>query len=450
MKLWKFISNIGAVSTDTSDALRRIHLVNQISFLTITTTFFFAFHMIVIGMNYYIPIQFAVGIVCSLNFYFCFKRKYTLAVYWLYGLIGANIFYCSIENPGAGVEYFLIPLGMLPLTVIENKKICVVLNVIAAFAFLASWYLNGKYVGHEKVDTFYTQLTFLMTVASVFALCAVILYQFRIVNYRYANIISEQKEMLEEKKRDITDSINYAKRIQEAKLSGKDEIQKVLPLSFILFKPKDIVSGDFYFFQAQDKSVIVAAADCTGHGVPGAFMSMIGIERLEDAVLKNNNPTHILSHLNRGVKSSLKQSEVDGSTRDGMDVALCNIDVLGKRLKYAGANRPLWIIRKNAEQLEEIKATKTAIGGLTPNDQTFEEHEVQLNLGDRIYLFSDGYADQFSGQNKKLTTKKFKELLLSLKEVPMEEQEIKLEQFITNWCAGVEQIDDILVIGIEV
>lgn len=146
----------------------------------------------------------------------------------MYLCVGSNIFYCSIEYPDAGVEYFLIPLGMLPLTVIENKNICIALNAIAAIAFFGTWYLKDKYVGHETVDIFYTKLTFVMTVAAVFALCAVILYQFRTVNYRYANIISEQKESLEEKHKEITDSIKYAARIQRSLITNDKYISKFI------------------------------------------------------------------------------------------------------------------------------------------------------------------------------------------------------------------------------
>lgn len=449
MKLWNLISNIGVLPTDTSDNLRKIHLINRISFLATFTTFFFAGHLALIGSHYYIYFQLLTGVLCCFNFMLCRMRKYEAAMYWLYFVIGTNVFYCSLENPNAGVEYFLIALGMISFTVIDSRAICMGLTALAAIAFLIRWHLSKTYVPHQLFPAEDGELTFIMTISATFLLCAVFIHQFKIVNYRYAHIISEQKQSLEEKTRDITDSINYAKRIQHAKLAKRESIHRALPSSFVLFKPKDIVSGDFYFFENKQEHIILAAADCTGHGVPGAFMSLIGIERLEDAVSRSSDPSTILSLLNKGVKVSLKQSDTDESTRDGMDIALCSIDRKNNRLLYAGANRPLWIIRKDSGSLEEIKATKTAIGGYTPDDQLFQLHEIPMKQGDRIYLFSDGYADQFSQQNKKLTTKKFKELLLSLTTVPITKQEEQLDRFIEDWKNGTEQIDDILVIGVE-
>ncbi len=261
----------------------------------------------------------------------------------------------------------------------------------------------------------------------------------------------EQKRIIEEKNKDITDSITYAKRIQQAKLPAIAEVQAAFPQSFVLFKPKDIVSGDFYFFEKRKDKVFIAAADCTGHGVPGALMSMVGSEKLSDAVSQSSDTSEILKQLNKGLKASLRQSQSDTSTRDGMDIAFCSFDPKTNTLSYAGANRPLWLVRKAGSQLEEIKATKKAIGGLTDDDQHFESHSIQLQAGDTIYLTTDGYADLFNGKNgKKLMSKKFKEILLSIQDKSMPNQALYLETFAEEWKSGVEQVDDILVIGIRV
>jgi len=221
-----------------------------------------------------------------------------------------------------------------------------------------------------------------------------------------------------------------------------------LPQSFVLFKPKDIVSGDFYFLHGIRKGVIIAAADCTGHGVPGAFMSMIGSEKLNEAVAQSGNAGEILKLLNNGIRASLHQSETS-SSRDGMDIALCTIK--DNTLNFSGANRPLWIIRKGANDIEEYKATKKAIGGFTEQGQEFDNTEIKLNMGDTFYLFTDGYADQFGGENgKKLTTKKFRELILTLKDKTMKDQYLALDAFIEKWRDDREQLDDVLVIGIRV
>lgn len=262
--------------------------------------------------------------------------------------------------------------------------------------------------------------------------------------------VEKHRSILEEKNKDITDSINYAKRIQQAKLPKKADIYSELSNCFVLFKPKDIVSGDFYFFQKKNKSIFIAAADCTGHGVPGAFMSMIGSGKLDDAVAYSSNTSDILRHLNIGIKNSLRQSESNESTRDGMDIAICSIDIENNTVNYAGANRPFWLIRKNELELEEIKATKKAIGGFTEDIQHFDSHELLLEKGDTFYISTDGYADQFGGEfGKKLMTKRFKEILVKIQDKSMTEQHQYLDTYVEEWKAGAEQVDDILIIGVR-
>ena len=270
--------------------------------------------------------------------------------------------------------------------------------------------------------------------------------------------IEEKSEKLAEAYKDMRDSIHYAKRIQEAILPSDEMIRNAFPDAFVFYQPKDIVSGDFYWLYnnttSENGKIFIAAADCTGHGVPGAFMSTIGCENLNEAVQISGDAGTILQLTNRGMKKMLHQSGED-ATRDGMDIALLGVTFLNHgsqsaELNYAGANRPLWIIRKNSKTLEEIKATKVAIGGLTENDQQFQQHDFQLEKGDTVYLFSDGFADQFSPTDKKLMTKRFKEILVSIQEKPMNEQKDYLKKFIEEWRGGVEQVDDILVIGIRI
>lgn len=260
-----------------------------------------------------------------------------------------------------------------------------------------------------------------------------------------------QKELIESKNREITSSINYAQRIQSAILPSLDDISSAFVQSFVLYKPKDIVSGDFYFYTSKHNLKFIAAVDCTGHGVPGAFMSMIGAEKLDEGVELSANPSEILKILNTGIKTSLKQSDVnDDSTRDGMDLALCSVDTINRTIQYSGANRPLWIIRKGATEVEEIKATKKAIGGFTEFTQTFESSTIQLEEGDTFYLCSDGYADTFNGETgKKMNTKRFKQMLVDIQPMPMDHQKRHLAEFLDSWKGSEEQVDDILVIGVR-
>lgn len=311
-------------------------------------------------------------------------------------------------------------------------------------------------------------------IATAALLIAVVIFRSLKLVRQQKTVIEEQKKTVEEKNKDITDSINYAKRIQQAILPPIDLVYSALQDSFILYKPKDVVSGDFYFFTQKENKILLGAVDCTGHGVPGAFMSMIGHDQLNHIIIEKGiiQPAEILNKLNKGIKHSLKQNETPkgsdslsrsigetkqdtgGETKDGMDVALVSLreepqnDAVSYRLEYAGANRPLYII--SGDELKEIKADKTAIAGHTDLDYKFTHHEVALQKGDAIYLFSDGFYDQFGGENgKKIMTKKFKKLLLEIQHKTMREQEIHLNNFVENWKAGAEQVDDILVIGVR-
>ncbi len=287
--------------------------------------------------------------------------------------------------------------------------------------------------------------------------------------------ISDQKHIIEEKNKDITDSIVYAKRIQEAILPPKAVLDNSLSEHFILFKPKDIVSGDFYWFNetisAESETPIkhIAAVDCTGHGVPGAFMSIIGHTALNQAVNEHGKtkPSEILEQVNKILSETLRNSQKETDVKDGMDIALCSIDTDQMLLQYSGAFNPLWLIREGIENsdlilekraisqlsgLAEIKADKQPVGSyVNEGFNSFTNHEIKLEKGDTFYMFSDGYCDQFGGEKgKKFMPKQLKELLLGIQDKPMKEQKNILNERIEQWRGSLEQIDDILVIGIRV
>jgi serine phosphatase RsbU (regulator of sigma subunit)/Tfp pilus assembly protein PilF len=271
-----------------------------------------------------------------------------------------------------------------------------------------------------------------------------------IVLYNRYQLKQRANRELEEKRKEIQDSINYARHIQRAIFPNPQEILHSLQC-FGLYKPRDIVSGDFYWFARQGGKVLIAAADCTGHGVPGAFMSMIGIDQLNHAVQEKQftQPSLILSSLNKGIRRALKQGEQDSTSRDGMDIALCSFDFESGVLEYAGANRPLFLIRNG--ELKEVKPTKAAIGGWTEDGLEFENNSLHIQKGDTVYIFTDGYADQMGGdKGKKIMIKKFREILLSIQHLSMEKQEAELERIFSEWKGNREQVDDVLVIGIRV
>ncbi len=260
--------------------------------------------------------------------------------------------------------------------------------------------------------------------------------------------IENAYKIIEHKNTEITDSINYAKKIQQSILPEREDFLSAFPESFVFYRPKDIVGGDFYYLNKVAGKNYLAVADCTGHGVPGAFMSLVGSRELLLANEKSDSVSEILAHLNRGMKATLKQNQLD-KTKDGMDIALLKFD--GNKLFFSSANRPLWILRSVKNAIEEIKPTKVAIGGFTPDDQVFENNVIDVRQGDVVYIFSDGYSDQFGGEKgKKMTTKKFREFLVQNNSSAMQQQEILVEKHFDEWRGIAEQIDDVLVIGIKI
>ena len=259
-------------------------------------------------------------------------------------------------------------------------------------------------------------------------------------------MITTQKEEVEEQKREIMDSITYAKRIQDAILPPTKLIKRLLPDSFVLYKPKDIVAGDFYWIEEVNETIIFAAADCTGHGVPGAMVSVVCHNAMNRSVREFGllDPGKILDKTKELVIRTFEKSEK--VVRDGMDVALCTLN--GNNLNYAGANNPLWIIR-NGEILE-TKATKQPVGKVDKSNP-FVSHNIKVEKGDSIYIFSDGYVDQFGGERgKKFKPQAFRELLLSVQTQTMGKQKEIIDENFETWRGDIEQIDDVCVIGIKI
>jgi serine phosphatase RsbU (regulator of sigma subunit) len=261
----------------------------------------------------------------------------------------------------------------------------------------------------------------------------------REVGIRTAEIVA-QKQLIEIKSKSITDNINYAQRIQSAILPDTRLVYKALEQSFILYLPKDVVSGDFYAFSQKNGKILIIAADCTGHGVSGAFMSMIGSSLLNQIINERGveQPALILNELNRAVIEALKQGENESHDGERM------------QLQFAGANRPLWLLRDT--EIQTYSPDKFPIGGLQmARDRVFANQTIQLQKNDTVYIFTDGYADQFGGtQGKKMMTARFKELLVGIQHLKLPEQDARLQAHFEGWKGSHEQVDDVLVIGVRV
>ncbi len=351
---------------------------------------------------------------------------------------------------------------------------------------------KDKELAQQKAKNAETQkYVWVMVLISLSVIILIVILYLRYKEKNKSNkILEQQRDEIAHSKKEITDSISYALRIQQAMLPDEKDLKNHFSDFFILYRPKDIVSGDFYWYTEANGCFYLAVADCTGHGVPGGFMSMIGIDKLNHAVFeeKLTDPGEILLSLSRGVKKALKQNESENSTRDGMDICLIcfefgvgSFELKDKSsseskpetrnskpetqnpkpetqnpkletIRFASANRPLWKVESG--NLTEYKPTKSAIGGFTTDEIRFETVQVEVKPGTHLYLFTDGFADQFGMKDghteKKMSTRKLREKLLSVQTLSMNEQKEEFNAFFDDWRGGVEQIDDVCIIGIKV
>jgi serine phosphatase RsbU (regulator of sigma subunit) len=278
-------------------------------------------------------------------------------------------------------------------------------------------------------------------------ICVGVVYRSYRLSRKFSRDLSAQKTLIEEKNKEITDSINYAKRIQESLLTSGSLFEENTKDFFILFQPKDIVSGDFYWAQRVEEGLLVMCGDCTGHGVPGAFMSLLGISYLTEIVQQHHihKPHLIFNALKSKVITNLNQK--DEARKDGMDASMIRLN--GMNLEFACSHNPIWIIRD--QKIIKFKADKSPIGMGVNDAFSFTPHTETLLPGDSIYMFTDGYADQFGGPNgKKFKVKQLEEKMLAIASLNMKDQKRILEEHFNNWKGELDQVDDVLVIGISV
>jgi tetratricopeptide (TPR) repeat protein len=329
--------------------------------------------------------------------------------------------------------------------------------------------LQTQMLHEKKISRQRTITTFIIIALGIVIFFSIFLYQrFKITNRQKA-IIEQQKHLVDEKNKDITDSIRYAQHIQHAVLPPDEKVKEYLPESFILYKPRDIVSGDFYWIDKVESNILIAAVDCTGHGVPGALVSIVGNNGLYRSVneFKLTQPAAILDKLDDFVNKSFRKKSSKEAVKDGMDIALCAVTPINSssprkyKVQYSGANNPLWVYKRNQNgsvqengpySFMEIKPDKQPIGQFTADEPNhpFSNHEILLQEGDTFYIFSDGYADQFGGpKGKKFKSSQFKELLMEIQSLDLTEQHEALNNRFEEWKGSLEQVDDVCVIGVR-
>ncbi len=367
----------------------------------------------------------------------------------------------KINKPSAALknfeEYVSVKDSLAKIDGIEKEKQRVIheqyLLKIQSDSIVSA---NEIKVQHERVHTEQIEnekltqqkyfLFLLLGVAIIFG--GIIFNRFRITN-RQKSIIEFQKSQVEEKTEEILDSIQYARRLQEATLPSEKIVREYLPESFILFKPKDIVSGDFYWVEKLEDCVYFAVADCTGHGVPGAMVSVVCSSALTKALIEEGikNPADILNRTRELVIEKFQRSE--NEIMDGMDISICACDSKKGQLTWAGANNPLWIIRQKSQEIETLNGDRQPVG-IYPFKTPLTSHKIDINKGDTIYLFTDGFVDQFGGEKgKKYKTTNFKNLLIGISSKDISSQSRLLSAEFDQWKGANSQIDDVCVMGVR-
>lgn len=487
--IWNYISNLGTTDRSSIYRKRSIVLGNQLNFIMLVTMFLLLVVTISIQLltndSIYLG-TLRIGVLAFVTFLNLVAARFRLIQISISSLVfmppivfllGPTLIGYVEEESFTYYPYVLIATSIIPQLLFFPDKQKFLYWFSIGYYFILVCFIDlimirfgsERFPIIDRIAGFY--LYYKVAQIGVFIFIFSCIYYLRKQNMRFEKTVYDnnktlriqnmelsdqreqiltQKNIIEYKNRSLSDSIQYAKHIQTAVLDPIDFLTDFELDNFILFKPKDVVSGDFYWGLRKNNKIIVAAVDCTGHGVPGAFMSMLGHTFLEEILNNFNVPdaASILNHLRDEVISTLKQKGIAGETRDGMDISVCIIDRDNGMLDFAGANNPLYLIRDN--KLTIVHADRMPIGIYLTSAKPFTNKILEIKRGDLLYLFSDGYADQFGGDNgKKFMYKNFQALLINNHNKPMAIQQEILDNCFEKWKGSFEQIDDVLVIGIR-
>ena len=447
--VWKKITVSGLRLADTPHDRKSLLFINRMSIVNVLTLLAFSVSAPLFNLPHVlyftIPFMFAFGLAPYLNhsghLKFC---RYYFAIIPLFFLLGV----CIHNSAELGDKYLILTSATLPLILFKNKRTIYFMFGLNIAAFFLITFYQSIYEPFVLLPETAQLIYSVFSVLTVFMVTFFIVQYFRSDSEEYEEELEEKNREISQKNTEIIDSITYAKRLQEAILPPEQEIYDSVPDSFILYKPKDIVAGDFYFAEHKDDYFFVAAADCTGHGVPGAMVSLVCSNALNKAVseLKLIKPGEILDKVTEMVVDTFKKGHTD--IKDGMDISLCVINTKTREVAWAGANNPLWYIN-NDNELKEITANKQPVGK-SEKYTSFTTHVLNLAKGTLVYLFTDGYADQFGGpKGKKFKYKQLADLIFRNKNLPMSEQRNVLDSTFANWKGNIEQVDDVCIIGIK-
>lgn len=460
--LWHQISNVGAKHLSDIEEIKRLKLLNRVIALTIIVLSFYLVVELFLEIYEFIPFVLGMIGLVLIDFYFISVGKIEFGKHFASFLVMLCLSFFVLNIGDTFSEALFIPFVAAPLVIFKSKKIAyiyliLVLILLVVLKTAQQYYTPIIELSEQQFIIFKT-----MNVGISVIMTFILTFNFKLENEMHQLKLVEVNEIVSEKNKEIIDSINYAKKIQQAYMPDQDLFYKIFNNAFLLYKPKDIVSGDFYWFYSPEKrKILLAVADCTGHGVPGALMSVICCNALNEVAVSGNiqKPAEILNQTRNIVKRNLKSSDQSGQ-KDGMDISLCLLDFSDEnnvQMEWSGANNPIWILQANTNDIREIKGNKQPIG-FHAQEHDFTNHQIQLSKGDTIYLFSDGYSDQFGGENlpegrmggKKFKDKNLQAFLSQIKNENMNNQKELLIDKFDSWKGGLEQIDDVCIIGVRI
>jgi serine phosphatase RsbU (regulator of sigma subunit) len=472
-RLYTLFARSGIELAGSPHDRKNLLFINKMSMINTVILLAFSITVICFGMAdmllFTVPFMLLFALPPYLNskgkLFFC---RYYFSIIPLFFLVAVGIHNGSV----LGDKYLVVTTATIPLILFKHKKTIYSLFALnIAVFFLIEWY-QSTYKPVSQLPEFISKQYYIYAQLIMFTVIFFVVQYFRKENEEYESELEEKNKMIQEKNHEIIDSITYAKRLQQAIMPPEKEIYDNVPESFILYKPKDIVAGDFYFADHKGDYFFIAAADCTGHGVPGAMVSMICSNALKRAVeeLGLTKPGEILDKVTEFVIDTFKKSDFE--IKDGMDISLAVINIKTHQLAWAGANNPLWYIPaeekagspnertsvaaqilpnlEKFEGLKEIIANKQPVGK-SDKCTRFTTHILNLTKGSMLYLFTDGFADQFGGpKGKKFMYRQLAELIYSIRNLSMKEQREKLERAFMSWKGEQEQIDDVCIIGLKI
>jgi serine phosphatase RsbU (regulator of sigma subunit) len=449
--LFNSLVHIGITTDLPFNQKNKIRIFNLASITISVICLFYA--LFGLYQHRYLTVVFTMSefLLLMLGFWFVYKKKYNFSFH--FGLISGLLFLCAYsllfgERSQTHIYLLFMPVGAIIF--FDTKKIILFYFVLCALLLGASRLIFGlfePYYPYNSIIDAIGWMNFIFTSTLIF----LGVKQFKLENVAFNDKIDLQRVLLKEKNKEITDSFHYAQRIQKALMASNHSLNKNLPDYFVLYLPKDIVSGDFYWAEETDGRFLLAVCDCTGHGVPGAFMSLLNITKLNETVRekKITTPNLIFNQVRDEIIKALNPEGNKEEGRDGMDAIFCSFDFANKKLDYSCANNPILIIRDG--KIIETPVDKMPVGMYLEPKKDFTLHSFDLKTGDVLYLFTDGYADQFGGpKGKKFKYAQLKETLLNICTMPMKEQQQVLQKVTESWKGGIEQVDDILIVGVKV